>query len=95
MMTTVTKMSQICMFNSKTVAARFAHEFFTCEHLHLLRLSPLQEMTCFAVTLTMSAHDDKFSIFQFFSCCLQTADTNIIPGHLEYFLQAYITTWTD
>ena len=33
--------------------------------------------------------------FQFLSCYLPTTDTNIIPGHLEYFLQAYITTWTD
>ena len=92
MMTTVTKMSQICMFNSKTVAAHFAHEFFTCEHLHQFTLSPQHEMTSFAVTFTMSAHDDKFSIF---SCYLQTADTNLIPGHLEYFLQAYIMTSTD
>ena len=34
---------------------------------------------------TTWAYDDKFSIF---SCYPQTADTNFIPGYLEYVLQA-------
>ena len=85
----VTKMSQICIFNSKTVVARFTHELFifdTCVHSR-----SFHEMTCFAVISTTSARD-KFSIF---SCYLLTTDTNLIPGYLEYILQAYIMTWND
>ena len=76
----------------KIIVLDALHEQFSFLYISLPFSSfPQREMTCFAVEWATWAYDDKFSIF---SCYLQTADTNLIPGYLDLHF-ASITTWNN